>query len=112
MVATSTTEAEFIAAATAVQEALWFQEVILCLNMNDDQAIHTHKAVPPYNIRYTRIRIYTYIYVYASMWPCMSYSLGQSKLGDRVCVIYKAYDDIRLLTRRTRNCVGGGLIHT
>jgi hypothetical protein len=38
MVANSTTEAEFIAAATAVQEVLWFHEVVLCTNIND--AIH------------------------------------------------------------------------
>jgi hypothetical protein len=36
MVATSTTVAEFIAAATAVQESLWFQEVVLCTNINCD----------------------------------------------------------------------------
>jgi hypothetical protein len=35
MVATSTTEADFIAAATAVQQALWFHEVVLCTNIND-----------------------------------------------------------------------------
>jgi hypothetical protein len=34
MVATSTTEAEFIAAATAVQEALWFHEVVLCTDID------------------------------------------------------------------------------
>jgi hypothetical protein len=49
MVATSTTEAEFIAAATAVQEALWFQEVVLCLTVNDNVGIvGEHDAIHYY----------------------------------------------------------------
>jgi hypothetical protein len=74
-------------------------------------SIHICRAVSPYNIRYTRICIYTYIYVYDSMWPYMSYSLGKTNRAI-VYATYTAYNDIRLSTRSTRNCVGGGLIQT
>jgi hypothetical protein len=41
MVATSTTEAEFIAAASAVQEALWFREVVICITLEEDHFYDT-----------------------------------------------------------------------
>jgi hypothetical protein len=45
MVATSTTEAETIAAAIAVQEALWFHKVVVCITVNkknDYDIIHCY----------------------------------------------------------------------
>jgi hypothetical protein len=41
MVATFTTEAEFIAAASAVQEALWFREVVICTTLEEDHFYDT-----------------------------------------------------------------------
>jgi hypothetical protein len=48
MVATSTTEAQFIAAATAVQEALWFHEVVRCITINEELAPQAYDTIHYY----------------------------------------------------------------
>ena len=54
-----------------------------------------NRAVPPYNIRYTRIRIYPDNIRIRSTLPYNPYIFAQNKTGDRIFAVYSIYVIIR-----------------